>query len=451
MNASSPAAAPWSQIVASTAASAVPHSSPSPPPPSSAAVDTFAVTEAAEDIDNTSGGKRPVWSKPSNAAASSVMDADSWPALSESAKAPAKSPPPPPSPPQELVKPSLDLSTLPQSQGTGSMLHSPQKQVKDTAGVNNVTSVPTHQKTYRRSNSNASSNGGRQPPQMSAPQGFVAVPPGSHNHNSAQMEHLPRAGFVPNDQPQRRNSSRNRNGGGLQPRGDGSHHFNSGSRRDQDRGNQDWNAHNRNFNGRDNYRSPRFVPQFVRPPPPTNHAQYYPPPPPPIPPYMGSYGYHDLTLQMMYGPPLHVEPPRSVPFVQPISSAIFFPPPDSELHTKIVNQIDYYFSDLNLSNDTYLKRNMDDQGWVPLNLIAGFNKVKLLTDNIQIVLDAVRTSSVVEVQGDKIRRRNWITLSSQFHNVNGSQVVAQLAKNIQNIDLETNKNGASGELHVSNS
>lgn len=101
---------------------------------------------------------------------------------------------------------------------------------------------------------------------------------------------------------------------------------------------------------------------------------------------------------MMYGPPLHVEPPRSVPFVQPISSAIFFPPPDSELHTKIVNQIDYYFSDLNLSNDTYLKRNMDDQGWVPLNLIAGFNKVKLLTDNIQIVLDAVRTSSVVEVQ-----------------------------------------------------
>lgn len=118
MNASSPnppAAAPWSQIVASTAASAVPHSSPSPPP-SSAVVDTFTVTEAAEDTDNTSGGKRPVWSKPSNAAASSVMDADSWPALSESAKAPAKSPPPPPSPPQELVKLSLDLSTLPQSQ-----------------------------------------------------------------------------------------------------------------------------------------------------------------------------------------------------------------------------------------------------------------------------------------------------------------------------------------------
>lgn len=174
------------------------------------------------------------------------------------------------------------------------MLHSPQKQVKDTAGNSNVTSVPTHQKPFRRSNSNASSNGGRQPPQMSVPQGFVAVPPGSHNHNSAQIDHLPRAGFVPNDQPQRRNSFRNRNGGGLQPRGDGSHHFNSGSRRDQDRGNQDWNAHNRNFNNRDNYRSPRFVPQFVRPPPPTNHAQYYPPPPPPIPPYMGSYGYHGM-------------------------------------------------------------------------------------------------------------------------------------------------------------
>ncbi|CAI8591808.1 unnamed protein product [Vicia faba] len=51
---------------------------------------------------------------------------------------------------------------------------------------------------------------------------------------------------------------------------------------------------------------------------------------------------------------------------------------------------------------------MDDQGWVPIKLIAGFKKVLLLTDNIQLIMDAVRTSPVVEVQGDKIRRNNWI-------------------------------------------
>lgn len=111
----SPPSQPWSQIVASAA----PHSSPSPPPSAIVVVDTPSVTPAAEDIDNNSGennaniGQRIVWNKPSNAASSSVMDAESWPALSESAKAPAKSPPPPP---LEVGETSLGASTLPQLQ-----------------------------------------------------------------------------------------------------------------------------------------------------------------------------------------------------------------------------------------------------------------------------------------------------------------------------------------------
>jgi la-related protein 1 len=32
-------------------------------------------------------------------------------------------------------------------------------------------------------------------------------------------------------------------------------------------------------------------------------------------------------------------------------------------------------SDDNLCKDTYLRQRMDDQGWVPLSLIAGFPKV----------------------------------------------------------------------------
>ena len=34
----------------------------------------------------------------------------------------------------------------------------------------------------------------------------------------------------------------------------------------------------------------------------------------------------------------------------------------------------------NLSGDLYLSQQMDDQGWVPLALIAGFNKVNLIED-----------------------------------------------------------------------
>lgn len=34
---------------------------------------------------------------------------------------------------------------------------------------------------------------------------------------------------------------------------------------------------------------------------------------------------------------------RGVPFVAPMPPHVFFPAPDPQLHTKIVNQIDYYF------------------------------------------------------------------------------------------------------------
>ncbi|OMO75489.1 hypothetical protein COLO4_26106 [Corchorus olitorius] len=41
---------------------------------------------------------------------------------------------------------------------------------------------------------------------------------------------------------------------------------------------------------------------------------------------------------------------------------------------------------------------MDDQGWV-----------KSLTSNTQLILDSLRSSTVVEVQDDKVRRRNeWM-------------------------------------------
>ncbi|TKY58306.1 La-related protein 1C [Spatholobus suberectus] len=433
---------PWSQIVAAAAP-------PSSPPP---VVDSAAANSApAEDSDsggghNVNAGKRPAWNKPSNGASSSVMGADSWPALSESARAPAKPQSPSPSP-SESAKGSTDASSVPPLQGTGSAVPSPQRHVRDNVSANNT--VQTHQKSFKRSNSNMSSNGGHIPPQMSGPQGSMAAA-GSHNYNSSPKEHQPRAGFVSNDHPQQRNSFRHRNGSGPHHRGDG-HHHNYGGRRDQDRANQEWNNH-RNFNGRDNYMSPRFVPRFIRPPPPPNSAQLYPPPPP-MRQYGGSIGFPELPPQMVYVPPPPLESMRGVPFVAPIPpNAMFFQPPDTQLHTKIVSQIDYYFSNENLIKDIYLRRNMDDQGWVPINLIAGFKKVKHLTDNIQIVLDAVRTSSVVEVQGDKIRRRNdwkkWIMPPGQLPNVRGSQI-GQLAEQVQSIALETTNNDDAGVLDAS--
>ncbi|KAK7360253.1 hypothetical protein VNO77_02236 [Canavalia gladiata] len=435
---------PWSQIVSAAV-------SPSSPP----LVDSAAMNSPpAEDSDNSithnvNAGKRPAWNKPYNGASSSVMGADSWPALSKSARPSAKSLLPPPS---ESAKGLIDASSMPSLQGTGSAAHSPQRHVRDNASANNT--AQTHQRSFRRSNSNNSSNGGHQVPQLPAPQGSVAGA-GPHHYNSSPKEHQPRAGFVSNDHSQQqRNSFRQRNGGGLHQRGDGGHHHNHGGRRDQDRGNQDWNTY-RNFNGRDHYTSPRFGPRFgPRPPQTANTAQFYPPPPPQMRPFGGSIGFPELAHQMIYVPPPPLEPMRGVNFVSPLPpNAMFFRPTDPQLHTKIVNQIDYYFSNENLIKDIYLRQNMDDQGWVSINLIAGFKKVKLLTDSIQTVLDAVRTSSVVEVQGDKIRRRTdwrrWIMPHVQFPNFTRSQTTGQLAEQVQSIALETTNNDDAGGLDVS--
>ncbi|MBA0690894.1 hypothetical protein Goari_008547 [Gossypium aridum] len=60
---------------------------------------------------------------------------------------------------------------------------------------------------------------------------------------------------------------------------------------------------------------------------------------------------------------------------------------------------------------------MDDLGWVPIYKIADFKRVKRMSTDIQFILDALLVSSTIEVQGDKIRRRDewskWVPASSK--------------------------------------
>ncbi|CAL0313255.1 unnamed protein product [Lupinus luteus] len=426
----SPSAAvssPWSQIVAPSAK------------------DSDALSDTNENGVVGSNVTRSVWNKPSNEGSSSQLNpfisADSWPPLSESTRASVKSP-------SQSVKPFMDPSS---SQGTGSGIPSPQKEVRDNVSTNNI--VPAHQRPVRRNSSNQSSNGGH-PSQLSVPQGSMAST-GSHSNNSSPKEHQPRTGFVYNDHPHQRNSYRNRNGGPHQ-RGDGSHHHNYGRRRDQDRGNHEWHTY-RNFNGRDSYMSPRFGPRFSGPPAPPNSALFS------QPPLMQSFGapigYADLQPPMIYAgppPPPPMDALRAIPYMLPpppppipALPSLFIPYLDPQLHSKIVKQIDYYFSEVNLVKDEYLRKKMDAQGWVHINIVAGFNKVKELTDSVHIILDAVRTSSIVEVQGDKIRRRgDWERWPlAPIQSATGSKTIEKLA-DVKNIALKTTNNDGAGGLDV---
>ncbi|KAG8477009.1 hypothetical protein CXB51_030315 [Gossypium anomalum] len=391
---------------------------------------------------NGNAAKRPAWNKPSNltseSESESVMGARAWPPLPQSARAPSKSP----SDSSRASSDGLYSPFVPGSQGSrpASSSSSSQKQVRNNANFNSNSTanhtMPARQRSMKQNSNISASNGGlSQPP----PQGPMVEAP----LNSPSRDHIQRTGFLPYsggpDQQHPRNSFRHRNNG-PHPRGNGSHHLNYRGRRNQDHGNQDWNG--RNFISRDGHMMPRVAPRFMRhPPPPPLPANTGPLfASPHVRPFGTPFGFPEFSSQFYLVPAPYPESLRGVPFIQPMPP--MFPPPqepqDHQLHAKIVNQIDYYFSNENLIKDTYLRQNMDDQGWVPIKLIAGFRKVSLLTANIQLIVDALQNSTVVEVQGDKVRKRmdwmRWIMLPSfQFPTKSGQDM---LVAGFQNISLD---------------
>ncbi|XP_058079783.1 la-related protein 1A isoform X2 [Magnolia sinica] len=160
------------------------------------------------------------------------------------------------------------------------------------------------------------------------------------------------------------------------------------------------------FNPRDdfNMQQPRA---FVRPPP----AFFGP-----APGFINGPGFPGPTP--MYCVP--VVPPESVGAprynshpTHPMHSMQTTDAPS--LRANLVKQIEYYFSDENLQKDPYLISLLDEEGWVSISKIADFNRVKKMTTNIPFILESLLGSSTVEVQGDKIRRRNdwskWLPTS----------------------------------------
>ncbi|XP_057972054.1 la-related protein 1C-like [Malania oleifera] len=473
---------PWAQIVRGGESESISAAPSSPSSSSAAAVsrelinpssdclpakastsDDFAAEAQLESPDNANGsgnaGKKPAWNKPSNGAVAvevgPVMGAVSWPALSESARTSAKSP-------SESLKPPADGASVAPPQGAGiasSSSPSSQKQVINNANPNSTPNhaLPACEKSTKCGGASTplpSNNGVAQVAAVSSG-AVVEIPPNNpspidHTHKNTNWDSAQRGSqsHSSSDHPQQRGSFR-RGNGSPHPRGDGSYHHNYGARRDHDRGNHDWNPH-RNYNSRDTHMQPqRGVPTprgFIRP---SHHSSTFITPPP-VRPFGSPIGFEVASPPMVYIP--H-ESFRGVPFFAPVlPHAMIFPAMDAQLHAKMVTQIEYYFSNDNLIKDAYLRQNMDEQGWVPIKLIAGFNKVKNLTDNIQLILDALRTSNVVEVQGAKVRKRNdwmrWVMRPVQFPIVTGSQTFGRssndmLAARVQGFSLEERTEGVS--------
>nr|XP_053654860.1 la-related protein 1-like isoform X2 [Cherax quadricarinatus] len=78
----------------------------------------------------------------------------------------------------------------------------------------------------------------------------------------------------------------------------------------------------------------------------------------------------------------------------------FVPQDELAVKDKIKKQVEYYFSDDNLANDIFMRRKMSKDGYIPVSLIASFNRMKQLTQDVKLIVDVCKTSEKLEVKDE---------------------------------------------------
>jgi len=94
---------------------------------------------------------------------------------------------------------------------------------------------------------------------------------------------------------------------------------------------------------------------------------------------------------------------------RPNSGEIPVEPPSEDLIQKIVDQVEFYFSDENILKDAFLLKHVrrNKQGFVSLKLITSFKRIKSLTKDYRVVAIALRTNAKkleVNAEGTKVKR-----------------------------------------------
>lgn len=140
----------------------------------------------------------------------------------------------------------------------------------------------------------------------------------------------------------------------------------------------------------------------------------YPYPMPGGYPYgLQSYGPYGTVAPMAYALPYAYVMPTpglgsSAPPAMPALTAPGAPPPSQpppplsaaerqNLKNQLQAQIEYYFGMDNLLKDVHLRKHMNEEGWVPLSVIAGFTRIMSVTTDISLLADAVGQSSKLEL------------------------------------------------------
>jgi len=116
----------------------------------------------------------------------------------------------------------------------------------------------------------------------------------------------------------------------------------------------------------------------------------------------GFDAYHG-PVPLSYPPPPNASmtSPVSVhPVPRPLSNITYSADPTRFF---LLGQLEYYLSAQNMASDLFLRQRMDSRGWIPVSLLASFNRVRHLTLDPQLVRDVLALSSIVELCDDCVR------------------------------------------------
>lgn len=166
-----------------------------------------------------------------------------------------------------------------------------------------------------------------------------------------------------------------------------------------------------------NAKAPEFVPRSAVSNPALRVMQVYAPPPLLPPPY---YAYENhLPVQnfnqqntvSFYGNvrPVSFTESREDRNVAATSTKNGLP----DSHQKVLNQVEYYFSDINLATTDQLFRLMckDQEAYVPLSFVVSFKKIKNGISGSSQLASILRNSKklVVSEDGKKVKRQHPLT------------------------------------------
>ncbi|XP_075502087.1 la-related protein 1C-like [Primulina tabacum] len=350
----------------------------------------------AEGSENVGVTKKCVWNNPANGVAPQVgalMGTASWPDFSKSARASTKASSSSTDSLEELSHEPIILS-----QGTSVDSWSSQEVATNSASNHEspIRQCSPELGGDRTSHRNITANGSFSQAPNSHSSVVEASPfkpvkssisSGVSPRDNTRWDVGQRGGSHSGHEPHHPRGPFRRNNSGPQLQGNGSSNHGHGSKRYQERWIDDWSYNHQSFGSRVNLAPQQSVASrpFIRGP--VFKCSFYSS----TSPYASSFTYFAL------GP--HPGSPGHMPMFPyaPMSSPI----PDPHLPSKIVKQIDYYFG--------HIFAPENGCGWMGShNLIASFKKIRELTDNVQLILDALRASNVVEIQGEKggkVRRK----------------------------------------------